>query len=94
LIFLQQLARKGYGPKQIQQRMRGKGIPNAIIEKVLSNNFPESMQVETCRMTANKKLSSAAFVAKSGEINVRLYRFLYGRGFNSDVIRQVLDQIC
>jgi SOS response regulatory protein OraA/RecX len=23
-----------------------------------------------------------------------LYRFLYGRGFNSDVIRQVLDQIC
>jgi regulatory protein len=94
LIFLQQLVRKGYGPRQIQQRMRGKGISDAIIEKVLSHNFPESMQVETCRMTANKKLSSATFVAKSGEINVRLYRFLYGRGFNPEVIRQVLDQIC
>jgi SOS response regulatory protein OraA/RecX len=73
--------------------MRGKGISDAMIDKALSDNFPESMQVETCRMTANKKLSSATFVAKSGEINVRLYRFLYGRGFNPDVIRQVLDQI-
>ncbi|MGD9006517.1 MAG: regulatory protein RecX [Desulfobacteraceae bacterium] len=94
LIFLRQLVRKGYGPKQIQQRMRGKGISDAMIEKALSDHFPESMQVETCRMTANKKLSSATFVAKSGEINVRLYRFLYGRGFNRDMIRQVLDQIC
>lgn len=95
LTFLQQLVRKGYGPKQIQQRMRGKGISDAMIEKVISHNFPESMQVETCRMMANKKLSNAAFVAnKSSELNVRLYRFLYGRGFNPEVIRQVLDQIC
>ncbi len=93
LTFLQQLVRKGYGPKQIQQRMRSKGISDAMIEEVLSHNFPESEQVETCRMTANKKLSSVTFVAKSGERNVRLYRFLYGRGFNPEVIRQVLDQI-
>jgi regulatory protein len=93
LTFLRQLVRKGYGPKQIQQRMRSKGISDATIAEVLLHNFPESMQVETCRMTANKKLSSAAFVAKSGELNVRLYRFLCGRGFNPEVIRQVLDQI-
>lgn len=93
LAFLRQLIRKGYGPKQIQQRMRSKGISDAMIQEVLSQNFPESMQLETCRMTANKKLSSVAFVAKSGELNVRLYRFLYGRGFNPEVIRQVLDQI-
>lgn len=94
LTFLQQLVRKGYGPKQIQQRLSSKGISDAMIEEVLSHNFPESVQVETCRITANKKLSSAAFVAESGELNVRLYRFLYGRGFNPEIIQQVLDQIC
>lgn len=91
--FLLQLVRKGYGPKQIQQRMRSKGISDAMIEEALSHNFPESMQVETCRMTASKKLSRVSFVARSGERNDRLYRFLYGRGFNPEVIRQVLDQI-
>lgn len=93
LTFLRQLVRKGYGPKQIQHRLRTKGISNAIIQDVLSHHFPEPMQVETCRITANKKLSSAAFVAKSGELKVRLYRFLFGRGFKPEVIRQVLDEI-
>ncbi len=93
LNFLRQLVRKGYGPRQIQQRLRSRGISMAIIQEVLSRHFPESMQVDICRMTANKKLSSAAFVSRSGELKVRLYRFLIGRGFNPEVIRQVLDEI-
>jgi regulatory protein len=93
LNFLRQLVRKGYGPKQIQQRLRIKGIPNVIIQEVLVRNFPESMQVETCRKTASKKLSSAAFVSRSDKLKIRLYRFLFGRGFNPEVIRQVLDEI-
>jgi regulatory protein len=93
LNFMRQLVRKGYGPKQIQQRLRSRGISMPIIQEVLSRNFPESMQVETCRMTASKKLSSVAFVSRSGEVKGRLYRFLFGRGFNPEVIRRVLDEI-
>lgn len=93
LIFLRQLVRKGYGPKQIQQRLHSRGIPEPIIQEVLAQNFPASMQVERCRITAHKKLSSALFDSRSGELKVRLYRFLFGRGFHPEVIRQVLEDL-
>jgi regulatory protein len=93
LNFLRQLVRKGYGPKQIQQRLHLRGIPGPIIEQVLVENLPDTLQVETCRMTANKKISRADAVSRPGELKVRLYRFLFGRGFNPEVIRQVLDEI-
>ncbi len=93
LGFMQQLVRKGYGPKRIRQRLRSRGVSMAMIQEVLSRHLPESVQVETCRMTANKKLSSVAFVSKSGELKVRLYRFLTGRGFTPEVIRTILDEI-
>jgi regulatory protein len=93
LNFLQQLVCKGYGPKQIQQRLHSKGIPEQIVQEVLVQNFPVSMQVERCRISASKKLSSALFVSRPGGLKVRLYRFLFGRGFHPEVIRQVLDDL-
>ena len=93
LSFMHQLVRKGYGPKRIQQRLHSRGVSMAMIQEVLSRHLPESVQVETCRMAANKKLTSVAFVSRSGELKVRLYRFLFGRGFTPEVIRTILDEI-
>lgn len=88
---LRQLRRKGYGPHQIQQRLRSKGISDAMIQDVLYRTYPESAQIEDCRRVMNKKLSSPTFASRSGPLNDRLYRFLLGRGFHPDVIRQSLD---
>ena len=89
--YLRQLRRKGYGPHQIQQRLRSKGISDALIQDVLYRTYPESAQIEDCRRVMNKKLSSPTFASRSGPLNDRLYRFLLGRGFHPDVIRQSLD---
>jgi regulatory protein len=93
LNFLRQLVRKGCGPRQIQQRLRLKGIPGPIIDEVLVHHFPAPLQEERCRMTAHKKLASAAFGSKPGKLKVRLYRFLFGRGFQPEVIRKVLEDL-
>lgn len=89
--FLRQLRRKGYGPYQIQQRLRSKGICDAMIQEVLDRTYPESAQIEDCRRVMQKKLASPSFASRSGPLNDRLFRFLLGRGFHPEVIRQSLD---
>jgi regulatory protein len=91
--YIQLLRRKGFGPNRIQEKLRSKGISNDMIQNKLQCQFPKSVQIEQCRSVLQKKLNRTAFASRSDSLKATLYRFLFGRGFYPEVIRQTLNEI-
>lgn len=90
--YIRLLRRKGFGPIRIQEKLQSKGISNDMIQNKLRYQFPKSVQIEQCRFVLQKKLNRTAFASRSGSLKATLYRFLFGRGFYPEVIRQILNE--
>ena len=84
--FIQHRVNKGQGPVRIEQELRQRGIEQSLIDKFLaSGTFDWLSLAEQVRV---KKFGQS--VPGEYQIKAKQSRFLYSRGFNSDVISQLL----
>lgn len=91
-IYAEQLRRKGYGPVRIAQMLKGKGVADDHIGNALSRHCDNGQQIEDCRSALAKKIRSTGHGEVDAALKARLFRFLSGRGFLPDIIRQVLHE--
>lgn len=79
------------GARHIRQELRSKGVPDDVAAEALAAVDPED-ELEAARTFATKKMRSMqgldTVVAKR-----RLYGALARRGFGSDVVRCVVDEV-
>jgi regulatory protein len=84
--FIQHRINKGQGPIKILQELRQRGIDSNLIENVLESESIDWLSVaEQVRV---KKYGES--IPGDYQKKAKQSRFLYSRGFNSDVINQLL----
>jgi SOS response regulatory protein OraA/RecX len=85
--FIHSRIRHGDGPVKIKQMLIQKGISRAIIEELLSKNYPAEIQLENVVELLKKR------IALRGSERQKLYRFIASRGYSSYVIIQAFERI-
>lgn len=89
--YTNQLRRRGYGVMRIGQKLKAKGISAAHIRCSIERYCAEAAQRDDCQRVIEKKMSAHQTNEPPEKARARLFRFLYHRGFSSDIIRQVLQ---
>jgi regulatory protein len=92
LAYAEQLQRRGYGCRRIQQMLADKGVAHETISGCLEALCSDAVQIRDCRKAVIKKLNKNPSPDASPEAKAKLHRFLLGRGFSPTIIRQVLDE--
>jgi regulatory protein len=90
--YTRQLRRRGYGRMRIVQKLKERGIADAFIREIIERRCGEACQVEDCVRVIEKRRADGPTLQPSRKDRERLFRFLYQRGFSSDVIRQAERQ--
>jgi regulatory protein len=90
--YTEQLQRRGYGCRRIQQMLAAKGVAHETISNCLEPLCSDAVQIGDCRKVVIKKLNMNRHPDPSPEARAKLHRFLLGRGFSPAIIRQVLDE--
>jgi len=84
-----------HGRLRLLKDLRQKGIPDAIIESVLRDSFPDEDEVAIARKAAEKKrrTMTAAGRATGAKSRDAVYRHLRSRGFTTRVISLAMDDL-
>jgi regulatory protein len=90
--YVKQLQRRGYGCRRIEQMLVAKGLEEQIIAACLAPCCRAGVQIRDCRNAMAKKLQGNLQGEVSAQTRARLYRFLFKRGFPTDIVRQVLKE--
>lgn len=87
------LARKAVGRKFLAAKLRQRGIPNEISERVLQERMPWTLERELARAAAEHKLRALRAGTDGAASHMRtaaVARFLLSRGFSSALVRGTL----
>ena len=82
------------GPRYISQALREKGVDYDTIKQAVEENYSEEEAVQNCKAIGLKKIEY--YKKKTTDaytLRGKMYAFLAQRGFSSEVIRRVLDEI-
>lgn len=88
LLLTQQLRRKGYGVLRIAQTLQKKGLVSVHIRTSLDRYCHHDNQLQDCLNMIDKKMARQRVDQDRSDTNVRLYRFLQGRGFSCSIIQE------
>jgi regulatory protein len=92
--YCQELIRKGFGPRVIRQRLAKRGFDAELIRGALTTNYLLEVVRENARAAAvRKKGQLENRRLKTTELRIRLARFLTQRGFEPDVIHEVMVDV-
>lgn len=84
-------ARKGYGYLLIQKKLRQKGLPENLINKVYEGEYREKEREIALREGRKKLKNLRQTSARDGKI--KMARFLASRGFGESLIYRVLEDL-
>lgn len=90
--YANELQRKGYGCRRIEQMLISKGIARQVVDGCLDANCTEERQLQSCRQALVKKRRAIPGPVCRPAARDRLYRFLMSRGFSSAVITQAMSK--
>lgn len=90
--YIEQLQHKGYGCHRIRQKLEAKGVAQRIYSACLEPCCRDAVQIRDCRKAMGKKLKDGRYADVSAEARLKLYRFLFNRGFSPAIIRQVFSE--
>lgn len=79
---------RGYGPKRIEQELRSKGIPEALIRDVLRETCDPGCEADRARSLLEKKFDSQSLT--DPRVIRRAVGFLQRRGYSAKVIFALL----
>ena len=90
--YANQLQRKGFGINGIKHKLYSKGISDSVIQEVVAVQGSDAIQLEQCRRVLAKKLKPLTENTSVASRGPKLHRFLYSRGFSSQIIRKAIDE--
>jgi regulatory protein len=85
-VYISQLKRKCFGKRHIRLALKKKRLSGAVIEKILLENYTEAEEHKNAGKLLEKKRKTFHREEDSKKRRDKIYRFLYSRGFNKDVI--------
>ncbi len=86
------LSRKPKGRRLLTQELQRKGINPEIIKKSLDKLLPKKKEFFLARRLAGKKIEKCQSLNKV-PTKQRLYFYLRGRGFEEEIIEEVIEKI-
>ncbi len=89
-IYISQLKRKCFGKRYIRMALKKKRLSSTAIENFLLENYPEADEHENAGKLLKKKIKTFNREEDAKKRRDKMYRFLYSRGFNKDVITDLI----
>jgi regulatory protein len=89
-IYISQLKRKCFGKRYIRMALGKKRLGGNAIENILQENYSEDDELENAGKLLGKKKEAFEREADQKKRREKMYRFLYARGFNPAVIRELV----
>ncbi len=80
------------GKRLLKQKLRERGIPDAIIDPLLEETFQQHSELDIARQLTAKWLKRQA-PRPTQKRNAALVRFLQGKGFDWEVIQDILEHL-
>ncbi|MCQ2380527.1 MAG: recombination regulator RecX [Victivallaceae bacterium] len=84
------LVQRGNGPRMIKMKLQRRGLSPEDIDSVLEES-KEALH-EACRAAAETKLRTLRREIDQRAKRDKLFRFLAGRGFDSELVQQVVSE--
>jgi regulatory protein len=93
-VYVSQLKRKCFGKRYIRMALKKKRLSVPGIENILLENYPEVDEHNNARKLLEKRLKTFYREEDPKKRRDKIYRFLYSRGFNKDIIVDLIrDQV-
>jgi regulatory protein len=92
-VYISQLKKKCFGKRYIRMALRKKRLSGAVIKKILLENYTEAEEHENAGKLLKKKMKTFNREEDSKKRRDKIYRFLYSRGFNKDVITDLIRDL-
>lgn len=86
------LQKKEIGEMALRFELHKKGISKPITEKVIARIYTETPPLDAAMKAAKKKLRTFK-TTETQKIRQKLYQFLTRRGFSSDTIHRVIEEL-
>lgn len=85
-------ASKGYGPVRLRRELRQRGVAPVLIDRALEAHLDPEGRLEAARDHGRKKWDRTEG-EEPRRRKLKTFAYLQRRGFTSDTIRQVLDEL-
>jgi regulatory protein len=92
--FVEEKSKRGWGKNKIKAALISRGLQSKIINKVLDEEIDNALEYEKAFELANKKLRILS--GRNFEViklKQKINAFLVSKGFDFDVIREVVDKL-
>jgi regulatory protein len=89
-LYILQLKRKCFGRRYIRMALKKKRLSGAVAENLLLENYPEAEERENAGRILEKKRETFEREEDKKKSREKIFRFLVSRGFNKDIIRDLV----
>jgi len=92
-VYISQLKRKRFGIRHIRMALKKKRLYGAAIEDFLLENYANIEERKNADKLLEKKMKTFSREENLKKRRDKIYRFLYSRGFNKDIIADLLRNL-
>jgi len=92
-VYISQLKRKRFGKRHIRMALKKKRLYDAAIEEMLMENYAEIEERKNADKLLEKKKTTFSREEDLKKRRDKIYRFLYSRGFDKDVIADLIRDL-
>jgi len=92
-LYISQLKRKRFGKRYIRMALKKKRLYGAAIEDILLENYAKIEERKYAAKLLEKKMKAFNREEDLKKRRDKIYRFLYSRGFNKDIIVDLLRNL-
>jgi regulatory protein len=92
-LYFSQLKRKRFGIRHIRMALKKKRLYSAAIEDFLLENYAKIEERKNADKLLEKKMKTFNREEDLKKRRDKIYRFLYSRGFNKDVITDLIRDL-
>lgn len=89
-LYISQLKRKCFGLRHIRMALKKKHLGGVVVESILLEKYTEDEEYENAARLLQKKMKTFNREEDLRKKRDKIYRFLYSRGFNKDVITDLM----
>lgn len=92
--FIEEKSKRSWGKNKIKSALISKGIESKIISEILEEEIDTSLEYEKAMELANKKIKSLSYKKLDYlKLKQKINAFLISKGFDFDVIREVMEKV-
>jgi regulatory protein len=92
-VYISQLKRKCFGKRYIRMALKKKHLSGTAIENMMLQNYPDADEFEKAGKLLEKKMEAFQREADQKKRRQKMYRFLYARGFKTEIIIDLIRNL-